>query len=336
MQALFLCAITEKTCIYLEKGGQVGMESWQLNIAPFMPTGIGDAILKIKSHVARDVNEIRLRADRPLLVQTRDSVFALMEDGSTTNILSRGIYVKKEDCENTLLYMAKRSLYAFQDEIKNGFITIKGGYRVGLAGSVVVKNGAIENIRDFSGLNIRIARNIEGCSNELMPYLYEGRYLLNTLIISAPQMGKTTLLRDIAKNISNGFNNKQGKKVCIIDERSEIANEFNVGIQTDVLDRCPKSLGIMLALRTLSPDVIITDEIGKREDLAAIEEALNGGVSVVTSAHGHDFKQIMRRPILSRAVKDRMFERYVILGSRGTIGSIDSIYDGEQKMIFTR
>jgi len=312
------------------------MESWQINIAPFMPAGIGDALLKIKGYIARDVTEIRLRADKPILMQIKNGIVALKEDGSITEILINGMYAKKEDCENALLYMAKRSLYAYQEEIKNGFITVKGGYRVGLAGSVVVKNGIIENIRDFSGLNIRIARNIIGCSNELMPYLYENRLVLNTLIISAPQMGKTTLLRDISKNISNGYGDIQGKKVSIIDERSEIANGFDVGVQTDVLDLCPKSLGIMLALRTLSPDVIVTDEIGKKEDLEAIEEGLNGGVSVVTSAHGYSLEQIMKRPILKKAVNDRMFERFVVLGSSGIVGSIDTIYDGEQKILFSR
>lgn len=312
------------------------MENWQLDIAPFMPTGIGEALLKIKVNQAKDIIEIRLRADKPILLHTYNDVLALEENGALTKELHKGMTAKKEDCENTLLYMAKRSLYAFQEEIKNGFITVKGGYRVGLSGSVVIKNGVIENIRDFSGLNIRITRHIKGCSNSLMPYLYQNNYILNTLIISAPQMGKTTMLRDIAKNISDGCLGREGKKVTIIDERSEIANGFDLGMQTDVLDLCPKSLGVMLSLRSLSPSVIITDEIGRREDMESIEEALNGGVSVITSAHGQSMDQIVRRPIFKDAIQDRLFERYVILGFGGVIGSIDMIFDGEQKLIYSR
>lgn len=312
------------------------MENWQLDIAPFMPTGIGEALLKIKGNEAKDIIEIRLRAEKPILLHTYNDVLALEASGTLTKDFFKGMTAKKEDCENTLLYMAKRSLYAFQEEIKNGFITVKGGYRVGLSGSVVIKNGVIENIRDFSGLNIRITRHIKGCSDSLMPYVYQNNYIQNTLIISAPQMGKTTMLRDMAKNISDGCMSKEGRKVTIIDERSEIANGFDLGMQTDVLDLCPKSLGVMIALRSLSPSVIITDEIGKREDMESIEEALNGGVSVITSAHGQSMDQIVRRPIFKEAIKDRLFERYVILGFGGVIGSIDMIFDGEQKLIYSR
>jgi len=310
------------------------VESWQLDIAPYMQNDIGEALLKIKGYMAKDVTEIRLRANRPMLLQVLGGVYALKEDGMLTSDFNKGMSAQKTDCENALLYMAKRSLYAFQEEIKNGFITIKGGYRVGLAGCVVIKDGEIENIRDFNGLNIRIARHVEGCSNELMQYIYENNLIQNTLIISAPQMGKTTVLRDISKNISDGLYKKPGRKVCIIDERSEIANGFDVGIQTDVLDACPKSKGVMLALRTLSPEVIITDEIGKQEDLTSIEEALNGGVSVITSAHGHSIEQIKRRPILKRAIEERLFERYAIFGENGVVGSLDRVYDGQLKIIY--
>ncbi|MGB9809072.1 MAG: stage III sporulation protein AA, partial [Caldanaerobacter sp.] len=233
------------------------------------------------------------------------------------------------------------SLYAFEEEIKSGYITLKGGYRVGLAGECIVEDKGIKIIKNVSGFNYRVSKEVKGVAEEIIKYLVDSsEEVYNLLIISPPQCGKTTLLRDVARTLSNGFMGVSGKKVCIIDERSEIAGCYNgipqldVGIRTDVLDRCPKAHGMIMAIRSMSPQVVVTDEIGREEDIEALRHVLNAGVKIITTVHAKNIEDLKKRPYLKDLVEGKYFERYIILSKRFGAGTIEEILDEEMKPIF--
>lgn len=202
--------------------------------------------------------------------------------------------IKGADINNILNSLMKFSYYAYEEDLAKGFITIDGGHRVGICGKAVVEKGKVTLLREISSFNIRCAKEIPGCSDPLMHHIVgPGGDIRNTLIISPPGCGKTTILRDITRNLSLIH-----YKVAICDERSEIAgihngiSRYTFGPMVDVLDGCPKAEGIMMLIRSMSPDVIIADEIGRVEDLRAIETCAHTGVSVITTAHGHEIEDI--------------------------------------------
>ncbi|OXT07649.1 stage III sporulation protein AA [Thermoanaerobacterium thermosaccharolyticum] len=308
-----------------------------------LPLTVRNIIIKLDDKLKESLEEIRLRIDKPLMIHVNNQEKFLSIDGKIVNSLKLAYIVTSEDCEKALQLISKSSIYAFENEIKNGYITLKGGYRVGICGKCVLENGSIKTIVNVSGFNYRIMRQCIGVSDEIMKYIIKyPNIVYNTLIISPPQCGKTTLLRDIARNISNGMADLDfnGENVSIIDERSEIAACFkgnpqnDVGYRTDVLDSCPKHIGILMMIRSMSPKVIITDEIGKIEDILAIHEALNAGVSIITTVHGKDIEDIMRKKHIDDMLNNREFDRYVILSRKLGAGTIDAILDKEFKAIF--
>ena len=248
-------------------------------------------------------------------------------------ITRRWVHNKDDHTQRILQLISNYSIYAIEDELRNGYITLKGGFRVGLAGQTVLENGRIKTLKNINSFNFRISREIKGVADRVMPMITEDDQIMHTIIISPPGMGKTTLLRDIARQFSNGFQNFEGVKVSIVDERSEISGSYkgvpqnDIGYQTDVLVACPKAEGIMLLIRSMSPDVIITDEIGRREDMKAIEEALNAGVKIITSAHGNNLKDVLSRPILKEVVNSGFFHRILVLGNSKGIGTLEKVYD---------
>ncbi|WP_434632336.1 stage III sporulation protein AA [Thermoanaerobacterium thermosaccharolyticum] len=308
-----------------------------------LPLTVRNIIIKLDDNLKESLEEIRLRIDKPLMIHVNNQEKFLSIDGKIVNSPKLAYIVTSEDCEKALQLISKSSIYAFENEIKNGYITLKGGYRVGICGKCVIENGSIKTIVNVSGFNYRIMRQCIGASDEIMKYIIKyPNIVYNTLIISPPQCGKTTLLRDIARNISNGMADLDfnGENVSIIDERSEIAACFkgnpqnDVGYRTDVLDSCPKHIGILMMIRSMSPKVIITDEIGKIEDILAIHEALNAGVSIITTVHGKDIEDIMRKKHIDDMLNNREFDRYVILSRKLGAGTIDAILDKEFKAIF--
>lgn len=248
--------------------------------------------------------------------------------------------VDRSDLKEMLAYISGYSLYAFEEEIAQGFITIPGGHRVGVAGRVVVEHGSVKNIRNISFVNIRLSHEIIGCGKAVMPYLTEGDRVCNSLIISPPGCGKTTLLRDVVRILSGGAEERDGKNVTVVDERSEIAGCYrgmpqnDVGAHTDVLDGCPKSEGMMMAVRSLSPEVIVVDEIGGKKDVQALQYAMNSGCGILATIHGENYGEIRDKPEVGEMVRQGQFERYIVLEHRGKPGRIREIRDGKGRVIY--
>lgn len=226
--------------------------------------------------------------------------------------------------------ICRSSVYAYMDEIKNGFITLSGGHRIGFGGECITENGKIINLHNICGINIRLAREFKGCATPLINHIKTPDKIRNTILVAPPSCGKTTMLRDIARMLSFSC------KVTIIDERCEICAsfcgtpQFDLGPQTDVLSRIPKNLGITMALRALSPDIIITDEVGSNDDINAIEQLLGAGCKIITSIHGYSTNSIKR----SKGQLLSLFDTAIELTKKNGIPQIlqavymeDSTYD---------
>ncbi len=282
------------------------------------------------------VEEIRLRISCPLSIYLDGGDVFVSADGGLTENSEQAYIVTSQDISSTFNLVTNHSVYAFSEDIRKGYITISGGHRVGIGGSTIYGSRGIEVINSISSLNFRIARQKKGISNKIIPYLLDGNgYPYNTLIISPPQCGKTTLLRDIVRNLSNGTDSKyRGFKVSLIDERSEIAGvyqgkpQMDVGIRTDILDGCLKSDGIMMVIRAMSPDLIAVDEIGSPEDIKAIYEALRAGIRLVATIHGDGLEDIRHRLNLANLIKERVFQRFIILDRSRGVGTIREILEG--------
>jgi len=308
-------------------------------VIAILPAPIRSILNTLPAAVLSHVEEIRLRQNQPLEVRYGQQASYVTPSGQLTANARQGWIVTEEVVGKLLNQISQHSLYALEEELKRGYITIVGGHRVGIAGKVVLEQGEIKGIRDITSFNIRIAREKKGAAQKVLPYLLEQGKIHNTLIISPPQCGKTTLLRDIARSLSYGNEWSSSRKVAIVDERSELAGSLHgvpqrdVGPRTDVLDACPKAIGIMMMIRSMSPDVVIADEIGRAEDGEAIWEAIHAGVSVICSAHGADLNEIVQRPMIGKLIKHGAFSRYLVLNRTQGAGTIQGIYDGSLSRI---
>lgn len=230
--------------------------------------------------------EVRLRSGMPMALVLLDGTFYITKNGEITEDYKKGITVTSQDIKRGMELITRSSVYAFSEDIKNGFITLSKGHRVGISGDAVVEDGKISHIRSVQSLNYRYAREVIGAADGVMNRILDGNHIKNTLIVSPPMCGKTTMLRDVARQLS-----LLGRKVSIVDERGEIAAlfrgipSFSLGANCDVLSNVNKAEGMLLMLRAMSPDVIITDEIGGEEDFDAIAEIKKRGVSIITSLH---------------------------------------------------
>lgn len=319
------------------------MTNVQFEIFPFLIPGIREVIQKININELNNLEEIRLRAGKPLMVFYKKNDWFVTGNGRLTRSLSEAYLVEQREIIKTLELMSENSIYAYQDEIKSGYITLRGGHRIGLSGKVVLQEGKIRNIKDFNGLNIRIAKEIRGCAKNIIKYIIKNSSdIYNTLIVGPPQCGKTTILRDLSRMLSSGeqeydFN---GMKVGIVDERSEIAAcckgvpQNDVGYRTDVMDGCPKVLGMEMLLRSMSPGIIITDELGTHGDRDAVLKVLNSGIKIIASAHGFNITELKMREELLSLIKSAAFERYIVLSSRNGPGTLEEVVDAGMTPIY--
>ena len=190
-------------------------------------------------------------------------------------------------------------------------------------------------------MNIRVSHEVLQCAQRILPYVIQEKEVLNTLIVSPPRCGKTTLLRDLVRQVSDGNSYIKGCTVGVVDERSEIAGCYlgipqnQVGIRTDILDACPKSKGMMMLVRSMAPRVIAVDELGGAEDVCAMEYAMNCGCKFIATVHGKSMEEIRKKPLFENLVKEHRFDRYIVLGNDGGIGSIEGIYDDRGTLLFS-
>lgn len=277
------------------------------------------------------LQEIRLRCGQPVLVVLDGKEWFLTEKGELDTSERKAYRAEPGELRKIMERACDYSGYAFEEEIKRGYVTIAGGHRIGLAGRAVLGNGCIQTVKYISALNIRIAHGIEGCAEKLRAYVYIHGRPCHILIISPPGCGKTTLLRDMIRMYSNGTTNYPGVTVGVVDERSEIGGTYrerqtcDLGIRTDVLDGCPKAFGVEMLLRSMSPKVLAVDEIGT-EDVPSLEQALRCGCKVLATLHGDEPSDYKEKPGFQRLVEERVFDRYIFLESGQTPGKIRCIY----------
>ncbi|MDR2504964.1 MAG: stage III sporulation protein AA [Oscillospiraceae bacterium] len=291
-------------------GGDPGKKNadWRKKLEPFFPEELKRLIWNITIKESEQATELRVRAERPTILiagKRQIKVNKWVPEGDTVQQLAEALL--------------GHSIYARSEELRGGFVTLPGGSRAGLCGRAVMENGRLHHMQDFSSIDIRIARPIKGSADSLMQYISQDEKPMSTLLIGPPGCGKTTVLRDAARQLSEA-----GLQVGIVDERSEVAAcvkgvpQLDVGPSSDVLDACDKAEGMMLLLRAFSPDVLIADEIGRREDADAIEEASRCGVSVIATAHASSLDELMHRPIMNQLLRQRSFDRYILLGKQSS------------------
>lgn len=273
------------------------------------------------------LQEIRMRAGKPVTVLYKGKEFLFPAAG-------------RRELQETLEYISSYSLYAHERELSQGFITIEGGHRVGMAGKIVMEGGRIKNLKYISSVNIRVSHEVKGCAGLVFPHIVSGREICHTLIISPPRCGKTTLLRDMIRQVSDGNAYVDGSAVGVVDERSELGGCYmgipqnDLGMRTDILDCCPKAEGMLMLVRSMSPKVIAVDEIGAAEDVHAVTYAMYCGCRMIATAHGLSMEEMRRKPLFAELIREKRFERYIVLGNRRRTGEIAGIYDENGKLLY--
>lgn len=298
-------------------------------IAAWLAPNLAAAVLTVPPERWPLVEEIRLRAGRPLQLRLGDEEMWPRLEGEP-------VLVTAEDIARTLNIMTAASIYAYEAELSKGYLTLPGGHRVGIAGKVLRDGNKIRGFQHFGSLNIRLARQYPGVGEKLLPQLLDkvtGR-LHSTLIISPPRCGKTTLLRDLVRLASSGWPaaGLAPLTVGLVDERSEIAGcyqgipQLEVGPRTDVLDGCPKAEGLSMLIRTMGPELVVCDEIGTAADQQALLEAANNGAILLASIHGAGINDLARRPFGRELLALRLFQRIVVLSRREGPGTVEKVY----------
>lgn len=282
------------------------------NVIKILPESIARKILAQTNK--EDITEIRLRVGFNARIY-----FGIREAELMAS-------VHKQDLLNILKNISLNSIYSVQNDINKGYITTEGGNRIGIAGEVVIADGKIKNIKEISSMNIRVAHEYIGVSNGFMDKVVVLGQIQNTLIVSPPGLGKTTLLRDVIRNLS-----EMGYNVSVIDERGEIASMYagssalNIGTRTDVISFVDKATGMQMAVRSLRPDVVCTDEIGGKEDVLAIKYLCKCGVAFITTMHGRNVKDV-KLSYMKEIINDGYLDTIIVLSNKKGIGSIERIY----------
>ncbi|MEG2310387.1 MAG: stage III sporulation protein AA [Clostridia bacterium] len=268
------------------------------------------------------ITEIRLRVSKRAIVIT-----------SKVEVLLNTV-ITLQDLLEILVRVSKNSIYAIQNEINNGYIVIPGGHRIGICGEVVMQDDKIKNIKNINSMNIRVARQVFGCGDKLMPHLISNGVFSNTLIVSPPGCGKTTLLRDVTRQLSNGVEKLgfYGKNVGLVDERGEIASvscgiaNLDVGIRTDIISNSMKSIGMEMLVRSMGISIVATDEVGSIKDIEAIKYASLSGVSLIFTMHGKNIEDVVQKTGIGELINNNTFENIIILSNRNGPGTIEKIH----------
>lgn len=278
-------------------------------------------IIKDKINL-KAVNEIRLRADRPVILDIGGKQMFLGENGVTTNIKS-ALFSSKIMIEDVIFRASECSIYSVNEQIKRGFIVTDDAIRIGIGGNLIEENGKLKTMTNFSSVNIRIPHIVKNCSLNAFPYIFKNNQVLNTLVISAPGCGKTTFLRDFVYQLSERM---MMQNVLLLDERGEL----DVGINSNFTDKIAfssKKIGFENGIRSLAPDIIVTDEVGQEDDIDAIEYASGCGVKILASSHCDDIETFSKKSLFKKLIDQKIFKRYVLLSKRNGPGTLEGVYD---------
>lgn len=283
-----------------------------------LPVELAAVLSKTPDEEKKSIQEIRLRLNKPILLVSDKGAYFINKDGKLTNKpTGESLWVYRETFDRAYKKLCEYSVHSNMNTLTNGFLTVRGGNRVGVCSTAVYKNNSVYSIKGITSLNIRIAREFKGVSLPLLNSICNNG-VSSVILAGKPSSGKTTVLRDIAYQLSSGYQN-QFRKVVVVDERSEIANmgnEFSqndVGLNTDVLNGFSKSDGIEIAVRTLSPDVIICDEIGNGDEVEAIRKGFSSGVQFIISIHMANEKDLYQKPQIKTLLATHQFEHIVLL-----------------------
>lgn len=271
-----------------------------------------------------NVEEIRIRVDKPIMIKGKDREYVIQKEGFMQEIkalidMNTCVIYKEKEMEEMLRYLCKDSVYAYEEERKQGFLALLGGHRVGITGELTCVEGGRYIAKYIRYMNIRIAHEVKGIAEGLMEWMTNDEKVYNTLLVSAPGVGKTTLLRDMVRSLSNGEKDHKGYNIGVIDERGELAGAYrgsaslDCGVRTDVITGGNKEEGVHILIRTFAPRVIVMDEIGSKTDAEAIGYAGVSGCSVIATAHGMCWEDLKRKEEIKKLLQHRIFQRIMFL-----------------------
>lgn len=286
-----------------------------------------------KSYITEFIYELRIRANKPIVINYKGVYQVITNKDGYKNI---PIIATGDLIEYVVSVATKQSLYAYNEQIKHCYITTDSGIRIGICGRVVMNDNKVATVKNISSINIRISHQVPNCSEKVLNFVCGNGRVKNTLIISPPGAGKTTLIRDLTLKLSN---EKQIKNILVVDERFEIAGSGNsqylsVGDYVDVISGSTKSFAFNEALKTMSPAVIVTDELSTENDIESVKQAIKSGVSVIATAHASTIEDLKYKKYFESILKDKYFDRIVVLSTRNGVGTIDGIFDDNLRCLY--